>query len=429
MRLPESLVALADQGIIERVLRPLKSGKEAQVFLVEAGDRVRVAKVYKDADERSFKHRAQYTEGRRVRNSRDQRAIQKRTRHGRSQDEAAWKSAEVDVIYRLHAAGVRVPEPYNFIDGVLIMELVEDARGEPAPRLAELALDADRARTIFDQLLREVVKMLSAGIVHGDLSDYNVLVDERGPVVIDFPQSVDASVNRNARSLLLRDVDNLTRFLSRFANAPRRPYGQELWAAYEDNTLSPDMELTGRWKRSGKATDMASLLYEIEAAEDDERRRREALGQPMPRPRKREVVMTPAKPARSSRSRGNDTASPPQEAPKKRRRRRRRKPPADANAAQPGAHGRGRGPDSKTSSGGSPEGRGKGRGGGSRSPGPHGERRQGEASAREESRPDDPPPKKKRRRRRRRKPKGERQADGGGGREGSGRPARRDGDR
>lgn len=409
MRMPESLIALADQGIIERVLRPLKSGKEAQVYLVEAGGKVRVAKVYKNADERSFKNRAQYTEGRRVRNSRDQRAIHKRSRHGRSRDEAAWKSAEVDVIYRLHAAGVRVPEPYHFIDGVLIMELVEDGRGEPAPRLAEIPLDAEQAREIFDQLLREVVKMLAAGIVHGDLSDYNVLVDERGPVVIDFPQSVDASVNRNARNLLLRDVDNLTRFLSRFANAPRRPYGQELWAAYEDNTLSPDMELTGRWKRSDKATDMASLLYEIEAAEEDERRRRVALGQSMPTPRKREVVMTPTAPA---------------EAPKKRRRRRRKKPGAEAAAAQPGTHGRG-------SESRQPGGSREGRGAGSETPGGRdrrGEPRHGEKEARDRARTDDAPPKKKRRRRRRRKPKGERQADSGG-RDGSGRPSpRRDSD-
>lgn len=169
MRLPDTLVALFDQGIIEQVVRPLQSGKEAQVYLVVADGEERVAKVYKDSDQRSFKNRSQYTEGRRVRNSRDQRAIDKRTRHGRAQDEAAWKSAEVDVIYRLHAAGVRVPQPYHFIDGVLIMELVQDGRGGPAPRLAEVALAPKRAQAIFDQLLREVVKMLSAGIVHGDL--------------------------------------------------------------------------------------------------------------------------------------------------------------------------------------------------------------------------------------------------------------------
>jgi len=210
MRVPEVFSSLIDEGIIDEVVRPLQSGKEAQIYLVWVGGQLQVAKVYKDVLNRSFKQRAQYTEGRRVRNSRDQRAMDKHTRHGKAQEEEAWKSAEVDVIYRLQAQGVRVPIPYNFIDGVLLMELILSEDGQPAPRLGELALDTQTAREYYAHLLRETVKMLCAGIVHGDLSDYNVLVDANGPVIIDFPQSVDAAHNRNAKQLLLRDVDNLT---------------------------------------------------------------------------------------------------------------------------------------------------------------------------------------------------------------------------
>ncbi len=311
MRLPAVLSSLRDQGVIDEVIRPLKSGKEAQVYLVEAGGEARVAKVYKDADHRSFRQRATYTEGRRVRNTRDQRAMDRRTRHGKSQEEAAWKSAEVDIIHRLHAQGVRVPTPYNFIDGVLIMELVRGDDGLPAPRLAELAFDPATARLFFDRLLSEVVKMLCAGIVHGDLSDYNVLVDVDGPVIIDFPQSVDAAQNRNAKKLLIRDVDNLGAFLQRFVpSARRRPYGQEIWTAYEKNRLTPDMELTGQVARDRRVTDMSALLDEIEDANRDEQRRRDVSGVGAPRPRRREVIMTPSRdrddrgPGRSRRRRG-----------------------------------------------------------------------------------------------------------------------------
>jgi RIO kinase 1 len=296
MRLPAVLSSLRDQGVIDEIIRPLKSGKEAEVYLVEAGGEIRVAKVYKNADQRSFKQRAAYTEGRRVRNTRDQRAMERRTRHGKSQEEAAWKSAEVDIIHRLHAQGVRVPTPHNFIDGVLIMELVRGDDGHPAPRLAELAFDPATARAFFDLLLAEVVKMLCAGIVHGDLSDYNVLVDPEGPVIIDFPQSVDAAQNRNAKQLLIRDVDNLGAFLQRFVpSARRRPYGQEIWSAYEKNILTPEMQLTGQVARDGRTTNMNALLDEIGDADRDELRRRAASGAGAPRPRRREVVMMPSR--------------------------------------------------------------------------------------------------------------------------------------
>lgn len=289
MRVPEILKSLTDQGVIDEVIRPLKSGKEAEVYLVDSQGEIRVAKVYKSIH-RSFKNRAEYTEGRVVRGSRDQRAIERRTRHGKAQEEEAWKSAEVDIIHRLHAAGVRVPTPYHFIDGVLIMELVRDEDGLPAPRLGEVALHADTARTYFDQLLREVVKMLCAGVVHGDLSDYNILVDAQGPVIIDFPQAVDAAANRNAKKLLVRDVDNLSAFLGRsIPGTRRRPYGEEIWTAFESNALTPDYVLSGTVRRSKTKTDIGDVLGLIDEADADEQQRR---GEPVARPRRREVVIT-----------------------------------------------------------------------------------------------------------------------------------------
>lgn len=281
MQIPDALASLFDDGIIEEVVRPLMSGKEAQVFLVVSQGQVRVAKVYKDAQHRSFKNRAEYTEGRKTRNSRDQRAVDKRSKHGRAQDEAAWKSTEVDMIHRLHAGGVRVPTPYAFIDGVLVMECVVDAYGNPAPRLGDVAYTPEAAQIIYERVMREIVRMLAAGVVHGDLSDFNVLVAGDEPVIIDFPQSVDTAKNPNARRLLLRDVDNMHRFLQRHVpRAPRLPYAEEMWELHESNALTPDTRLTGRFRptarrRSGGGDSVFELIQE---AERDERKRREALG-------------------------------------------------------------------------------------------------------------------------------------------------------
>jgi RIO kinase 1 len=270
VNVPPSLLPLVDDGIIEEVVRPLMSGKEAQVFLVVAGGRERVAKVYKDAARRSFKHKSDYTEGRRTRNTRDQRAMAQRTKHGRSQDEAAWRSTEVDMIYRLRAAGVRVPEPYIFSDGVLVMEFITNGDGLAAPRLGDAAVSPDEAVVIFETLMQEVIRMLCAGVVHGDLSDFNVLLSDTGPVVIDFPQAMDAAGNRNARNILIRDVENLHNFLGRATRGYRpKPFAQEMWALFERGELLPDTKLKGLYRPDTKAADMGGLLRELQDAKRD----------------------------------------------------------------------------------------------------------------------------------------------------------------
>ncbi len=279
IRVPDCLLPLVEQGVISEVVRPLLSGKEAQIYLVRVGDDLRVAKAYKNAQHRSFKHRSQYTEGRKVRNTRDQRAMAKGSRYGKSRDEAAWKATEVDVIYRLRDAGVRVPEPFIYIDGVLVMELVTDADGHPAPRLGDIRCSPDEAQRVFDQLLRETVKMLCVGIVHGDLSDFNVLMAADGPVIIDFPQAISAAGNQNAERILVRDVNNLNSFLARHVPRTRRlPYGQEMWAVYQRSELTPDYELSGKFTPAPQKTTTKSLLDEIAEIEREARDRRRTLG-------------------------------------------------------------------------------------------------------------------------------------------------------
>ncbi len=268
VQIPPALTPLFDDGILEEVLRPLRSGKEAEVFLVLSRGTMCVAKVYKDLDERSFKNRADYLEGRKTRNSRDQRAVDKGTTHGREREEAAWKYTELGMLRRLHAAGVRVPVPHSFSDGVLVMECVLDEEGAPAPRLNERGFDAEGAQRMYERLLREVVRMLALGIVHGDLSDFNVLVSGDDPVIIDFPQSVDAVENTHARKLLLRDVDNLYRFLVKYVpDAPRLQYGEEMWALHEKDALTADTPLTGIWREANKVGTGDPELDRVLAAE------------------------------------------------------------------------------------------------------------------------------------------------------------------
>ena len=270
MKTPNGLQALIDDGVIDEVLRPLKSGKEAAVYVVRSGNEVRCAKVYKDMAQRSFQQRVQYQEGRKVRGSREARAIGKATRYGRKQQEAAWKNAEVDALYQLRDAGVRVPEPHGYFSGVLVMELVTDAEGFAAPRLGEVELPAEQARDFHAVLVRQVVRMLCSGLIHGDLSPYNVLVGPEGPVVIDFPQVVSAAGNNAARTMLLRDVNNLTAYLGRFAPELFDTwYGEEMWALFETGDLRPDSVLTGTFVHDERRVDLDSVREAINDAREE----------------------------------------------------------------------------------------------------------------------------------------------------------------
>ena len=270
MKTPSGLQPLIDDGVIDEVMRPLKSGKEAAVYVVRAGSEVRCAKVYKDMAQRSFQQRTLYQEGRKVRGSREARAMGKATRYGRKQQEVAWKNAEVDALYQLRDAGVRVPEPFGYVHGVLVMELVADATGHSAPRLGEVDLTREQARDFHRFLVREVVKMLCAGLIHGDLSEYNVLVGGEGPVIIDFPQVVSAAGNNASRRLLLRDVNALTARLGRYAPELLDTwYGEEMWALYEAGALRPDTELTGLFAHDASRVDVDSVRHAIEDARQE----------------------------------------------------------------------------------------------------------------------------------------------------------------
>ena len=270
MKTPGGLQALIDDGMIDAVLRPLKSGKEASVYVVRAGGDVRCAKVYKDMAQRSFQQRVQYQEGRKVRGSRQARAIGKASKYGRKQQEIAWKNTEVDALYQLRDAGVRVPEPYGYHHGVLVMELVVDADGHSAPRLAEVELAPDQARGFHRFLVRQVVRMLCIGLIHGDLSEYNVLVAPDGPVIIDLPQVVSAAGNNAARTMLLRDVNNLTASLGRWAPELLDTwYGEEMWALYERGELRADSELTGAFEHDETVADVFGVRQAIEDARQE----------------------------------------------------------------------------------------------------------------------------------------------------------------
>lgn len=274
MKIPRPLQPLIDDGIIDEVLRPLKSGKEASVYIVRSGDTVRCAKVYKDMGQRSFQQRVQYQEGRQVRGSRQARAMAKSTRFGRKEQETAWKNTEVDALYQLAAAGVRVPEPYGYFNGVLIMELITDAAGFSAPGLGDVELTLEQASDYHAFLIGQIVRMLCAGLIHGDLSEYNVLVGPDGPVIIDLPQVVSAAGNNNARMMLRRDVDNITATLGRFApELLTTRHGEEMWALFEAGLLRPDSKLTGIFVRDESAVDVDGTLFDIEDAREEAIRR------------------------------------------------------------------------------------------------------------------------------------------------------------
>ncbi len=276
MKIPKRLEPLVHEGLIDEVLGSLKSGKEAAVYVVRAEGAIRCAKVYKAVNQRGFHKQALYREGRQVRGSRQARAMAKGSRYGRQEQEDVWQNTEVDALYRLAAAGVRVPQPYQFIDGVLLMELITDADGEAAPRLNDLDLTPAQALAYHGSLIADVVKMLCIGLVHGDLSEFNVLVDALGPVIIDLPQAVDAAANNHAPWMLKRDVGNLAAYFGQFApELLTTSYGEEIWHLYEHGHLTPEVALTGHFKGQHQRVDLDSILSEIHDAEEEARRRRE----------------------------------------------------------------------------------------------------------------------------------------------------------
>ena len=270
MKTPTALQPLIDDGVIDEVIRSLKSGKEATVYLVRTGTQTRCAKVYRDMRQRSFQRRAQYQEGRKVRGSRQARAMNKSTRFGRSEQEAAWKNAEVDALYRLQAAGVRVPKPYGYFNDVLVMELVTDSAGNPAPRLGEIDLSSEQARDYHDFLIRQIVRMLNIGLIHGDLSEFNVLVAPDGPVIIDLPQVVNAAGNNGALEMLERDVNNIRGTLGRFApELLATEFAREMWSLFEQGELTADKKLTGEFVRDETAADPEGVLLAVDEAREE----------------------------------------------------------------------------------------------------------------------------------------------------------------
>lgn len=278
MKIPKRIQPLVDEGLVDEVLRPLMSGKEADVYVVRCGDDIRCAKIYKEAEQRSFKQAVQYREGRKGRNSRRARAMEKGSKFGRNEQEQAWQNAEVDALFRLAYAGVRVPQPYGCFDGVLLMELITDEAGFVAPRLNDISLSSEQALSHHQSVMKDVQRMLCAGLVHGDLSEFNVLLDSHGPVIIDLPQAVDAAANNNAKRMLERDVNNMTSYYGQFApELLSTKYAKEMWALFESGKLNPDSELTGQFAESDKAADVDSVLAEIEAAFDEEQERKERI--------------------------------------------------------------------------------------------------------------------------------------------------------
>lgn len=274
MKTPKRLLPLVEEGLIDEVISQLMSGKEATVYVVRSGDSTRCAKVYKDAKQRSFRQAASYREGRKVKNSREARALEKGSRYGREVQEQLWQNAEVDALFRLANAGVRVPQPYICTDGVLLMELVADADGNVAPRLNDVEMSEARAVELHALLLNQVVRMLCAGLIHGDLSEYNILLAADGPVIIDLPQAVDAAGNLEAPAMLERDVDNLASYFGRFApHLLDASYGKEIWALFEGGALHVDVQLTGRIEQDTTPVDLDAVLQELEDTRLDEEAR------------------------------------------------------------------------------------------------------------------------------------------------------------
>lgn len=294
MKTPKRIEPLIEDGLVDEVIRPLMSGKEAAVYVVRCGNELRCAKVYKEANKRSFRQAAEYQEGRKVRNSRQARAMAKGSKYGRKEAEEAWQNAEVAALFRLANAGVRVPKPFDFLDGVLLMELVSDAHGDAAPRLNDVHLEPDQAREYHDFVIRQIVLMLCTGLVHGDLSEFNVLLGPEGPVIIDLPQAVDAAGNNHAFSMLERDVGNMAGYFGQFAPELKATrYAKEMWALYEAGELTPQSPLTGQFEEDEHHADVDGVMREIEAARLDEARRQAARSEAENGPAKAEEPPPP----------------------------------------------------------------------------------------------------------------------------------------
>jgi len=278
MKFPKRIQPLIDDGLVDEVISQLMSGKEATVYVVRCGAEIRCAKVYKEVNKRSFKKAVEYQEGRKGRNSRRARAMEKGSKFGRNQQEEAWQNAEVDALYRLANAGVRVPKPYGCFDGVLLMELITNDEGHVAPRLNDVSMTTELALADHAVVMKYVMRMLCAGVVHGDLSEFNVLVDDYGPVIIDLPQAVDAAGNNNAKAMLERDVNNMTTYYGQYApELLGSQYAKEIWALFEDGELHPDVELTGQFEESAEAADVDVVMQEIKAAFAEEQERQERM--------------------------------------------------------------------------------------------------------------------------------------------------------
>lgn len=278
MKTPKRIQPLVDEGLVDEVISQLMSGKEATVYVVRSGDDIRCAKVYKEADKRSFKQAVLYQEGRKVRNSRRARAMEKGSKFGRDQQEEAWQNAEVEALYRLANAGVRVPTPYGCFDGVLLMELVTDAEGNVAPRLNDVSMSAEKALNDHALVMTYVKRMLCAGLVHGDLSEFNVLVDSKGPVIIDLPQAVDAAANNHAKWMLARDVNNMTQYYGLYApELLKTQYAKEIWALFEAGELKPETPLTGEFTEVLVEADVSAVLEEIQAAFEEAQERKQRI--------------------------------------------------------------------------------------------------------------------------------------------------------
>ena len=278
MKAPPRLKPLVDDGLINEVISRLMSGKEADIFIVRCGEHIRCAKVYKEAAKRSFKKAVEYQEGRKVRSGRRARAMEKRSSYGRKQQEEIWQNAEVHALSQLGRAGVRVPETFGCVDGVLLMELVTDDAGDVAPQLGEVMMSEEQAIEDHTQMMHYIMLMLCEGIVHGDLSEFNVLVDDQGPVIIDLPQAVNAAANNSAEEMFARDVNNMRRYYGEFAPALlRTQYAKEMWALFEEGNLTPNSTLTGEFEDDSESADVDGVLDEIKAVMQEEQDRQERI--------------------------------------------------------------------------------------------------------------------------------------------------------